>query len=117
MSKKPTLNAADIQLLGKFFASKDEVNESFRELKQVISHLPTKDEFYQSQSDLVDRLVKIDEDAELLGPKVEEHALPANCNRLAKRPNRQSAQSRVTMVGRKTHQSRNPHWFSLVFKI
>ena len=66
-NQKPTLNQADIDLLRGIFATKDDLNtqrdeitsavsryfnevgvtkEEFNELKEAISHLPTKDEYF-----------------------------------------------------------------------
>lgn len=55
------------------FATQEDLKELKDDLKQEFSHLPTKDEFYKSQDDLVTRLKKIDENTDVQAGQVVDH--------------------------------------------
>lgn len=55
--------------MNKIFATKEDLND----LREEFSHLPTKDEFYESQDKLAARLQKIDQQTDILPARVTEH--------------------------------------------
>lgn len=90
--QKPTLNQADLEIITEIvnqgitnaltmnnaklttaFATKEDLRQLREDLKSDFSHLPSKDEFYSSQDDLVTRLKKIDENTDILSAQVEGH--------------------------------------------
>lgn len=60
---KPILNQADIQLLSKYFASKDDLEQIIdQKLSEKIGILPTKDEFYSQMDQIMGELKSIREE-------------------------------------------------------
>ena len=96
MANKPTLNETDIKLLGRIFSTKEELNKRFEtfleavkgiikvtiqeeavtkdELREQIKHLPTKEEFYKSQDELMAEVKKIREEQPVQAHQISRNA-------------------------------------------
>ena len=68
---KPTLNDADINLLRDIFVDKYEFDDRVRAIvKDEVSHLPTRDEFYEEMAKMHKKHLDLEEEKDVLAHQV-----------------------------------------------
>lgn len=67
------IDDADIALLLNTFSKIFATKEDLEDLRREFCHLPTKEEFYKSQDELVTRLKKIEENTDIMPYQISEN--------------------------------------------